>query len=104
MVVCFVCLFCLFCFVAIRPILAYFFLLIEALIELTKMLLKEKLFDNSRVFFFLRRGRNRIPHGDIPRWNLLASGLLFWFLFVIKWIYVFDSLANRLLIDLPLFF
>ena len=35
---------------------------------------------------------------------MLASGLLFWFLFVIKWIYVFDSLANRLLIDLPLIF
>ena len=49
-------------------------------------------------------GISSSPHGDIPRWNLLAPGLLFWFLFVIRWIYVFASLANRLLIDLPLIF
>ena len=68
-----------------------------------KTLLKGKIL-RSGEFFFLRRGRNWIPHGDIPRWNLLAPGLLFWFLFVIRWIYVFASLANRLLIDLPLIF
>ena len=35
-------------------------------------------------FFFLRRGRNKyIPHGDIPRRNLLAPWLLIWLFLVI---------------------
>ena len=35
-------------------------------------------------FFFLRRGRNKyIPHGDIPRRNLLAPWLLNWLFLVI---------------------
>ena len=55
--------------------------------------------------FFLRRGRNWISHGNISSWNLLAPGILFWYLLAIYiwWIYIFfDSLAKRLLIDLPL--
>ncbi len=38
----------------------------------------------SVFFFFLRRGRNKyIPHGDIPRRNLLAPWLLIWLFLVI---------------------
>ena len=48
-VCCFVLLFCcfvvLFCLLQLCLILAYFFFLIEALIELRKMLLRKKLFD-----------------------------------------------------------
>ena len=43
MVVCCCC--CLFCLLQLCPILAYFFILIEALIELRKMLLRKELFD-----------------------------------------------------------